>query len=360
MKILYVAPENVSGGFRLFAKGHAEKGNSARWITFFRNHYGFDEDLCFELKMMSDLSWVKQLRQFRAMLTGKAETSDLEGNPPFWSAGSPLSSFWFQLRDTVNDPVIRRAIQQHDLNGYDIYHFEQGVDPYRDSRWVSSLAGMGKKIVAFYHGSDIRNRGVIRRVLEATGLNLTSEIDLLDRLPGTRYLFLPIDTDTLTPSPRPPDGRIRICHAARNRWFKGSDIIESVVLELATRYPIDWIMIENQPNVVALEAKRASDIYIDQITDLGGWGYGVSSIEALALGIPTVTLINERVKRFIPDHPFVTADRQTLKSVLIGLVENRQELSVLGDTGRDWVVKRHSITSVTDCLYNYYAEAGMI
>jgi len=360
VKLLYVAPENVSGGFSLFARGHRARGNECRWITFFPNRFGFEEDLCFDLAMTADRDWVRRLRLVYRSGRGESDIRELAGSPPFWNAGSAAEALWFSLRDRINSPRIERAIEQYGLNDFDIYHFEQGIDPYRDGRWGKKLKAAGKKIVSFYHGSDLRNRGVIRPMLEVSDLNLTSEIDLLDRLPGMRYLFLPIDTDGLTPQPRTPDGRIRIGHAARNRAYKGSDDIERIVAKLAERYPIDWVMIENRTNDEALAMKRPCDIFIDQITDLGGWGYGVSSIESLALGIATVTRINSKVAEFIPDHPFVSADKETLERELERLIADRGYRKTVAERGREWVVRRHSLESVMNSLYDYYRLAGFL
>ncbi|MDP8229193.1 MAG: hypothetical protein P9M15_07050, partial [Candidatus Electryoneaceae bacterium] len=333
MKILYVAPEHISGGFSLFAKGHQHRGNDCRWVTFFRNQFGFPEDLCFDLLAMPVQGWVGWLRRLVNRTRGELDIVDLEGNPPIWRPASAMEDAWFKLRDFVNTPRIRHSIDRWKLSDYDIYHFEQGIDPFRDGRWIQELKSAGKGIVCFYHGTDLRNRGAIEAVHRVSDLNLTSEIDLLDRLPGMKYLYLPIDTDKLRPKPRRSDGRIRICHAARNRTMKGSDQIEAVVCKLAGQYPIDWVMIENMSHYQALEIKAECDIYIDQITDRGGWGYGASSVESLSLGLPTVTRINPQVADFLGDHPFVSANPDTLEKSLIPLIENedhRLELAVKG------------------------------
>lgn len=358
MRILYVAPEHVSGGFELFVKGHRRLGHEARWITFFRNKFGFAEDLCFDLRGMPTVSWVAALK--RSAKLGDRAGLPRGDTPPFWRPRTPVEPLLFALRDLQNQPRIRRAISRHHLDDFDIYHFEQGADPFRDGRWVRELSARGKAIVCFYHGSDVRQRGVLRVVHRCSRLNLTSEIDLLPRIPGMRYLYLPIDAEALKPTPRPPDGRIRIGHAARNRKLKGSDAIEAVVGRLAERYPIDWVMIENLPHPAALEMTAACDVFIDQITDLGGWGYGASSVEALALGIPTITKINEEVAAFLGRHPFVSATADTLENALAGLIEDEPRRRALSVEGRRWVEERHGLDAVMGCLYGYYREAGLL
>jgi glycosyltransferase involved in cell wall biosynthesis len=358
LRILYVAPEHVTGGFDLFVEGHRRRGNESRYVTFFQNQFGYPEDICLELIGMPTAGWVKSLKN-KAKL-GDQTRQPLSGTPPLRQPGGLFERLLFRCRDALNSSRINEVIQANDLDSFDIYHFEQGADPFRDGRWVKRLSKRGKGIVTFYHGTDVRNRGVFREVHEVSLLNLTSEIDLLPLIPGMRYLYLPIDTDRLRPEPRPPDGRIRIAHAARNRKYKGSDRIEEVVLNLARKYPIDWVMIENMPHAKSLELKAKSDIFIDQIADLGGWGYGASSVEALALGVATITRVNDQVSEFLGVHPFVDADGETLESKLIGLIEDIQLREQVAARGREWVIERHGLDNVMNCLYGYYHDAGLI
>jgi glycosyltransferase involved in cell wall biosynthesis len=361
VKILYVAPENVSGGFQLFTAGHKKRGNECRWVTFFKSLFGFEEDICFNLWGMPTKKWVNRLRWMLNIAESKPCLIDLDGNPPFWQPSSAMEDILYKFRDTVNRKRIRRTIKEFQLDEFDIYHFEQGIDPFRDCRWVKDLKRKGKAIVTFYHGTDLRNRGVIGGVHSASVLNLTSEIDLLYRIPGMKYLFLPIDIDKL-PSRKTLDTErpIRIGHAARNRYMKGSDFIEKVVNEIQDKYKIEWVMIENVNHSEALELKVECDIFIDQITDRGGWGYGASSVESLAMGIPTLTLINAKVAEFLGDNPFISVTPETLKSELIGLLENKERQQAISKYSREWVKERHGIDSVMETLYGYYSSAGLI
>lgn len=360
MKVLYVSPEHVSGGFGLFAQGHRDLGADCRYVTFFRSDFGFAEDLCFDLRFMPNLAWVAGIRHILNKLHSEQDIVDLCGNPPFWKPLSPFIKHFYNLRDLINKPRIENAIKQWKLEDYDIYHFEQGIDPYRDSRWVKKLAAMGKGIVCFYHGSDVRNRGVLKDVHERSQLNLTSEIDLLSRMDGIKYLYLPIDTDKIVPDPRPADGRIKISHAARNRKFKGSDLIESTVQRLIKNYPIDWVMIENVNHDKALQLKSGSDIFIDQITDAGGWGYGASSVESLAMGIATMTRINDGVAEFLGENPFISVTPDNLESQLSRLIEEPELRMHHAQLGRQWVIERHGLANVMKMLYGYYSEVGLI
>ena len=124
--------------------------------------------------------------------------------------------------------------------------------------------------------------------------------------------------------------------------------------------PVDWVMIENTSHSEALGLKAKCDIFIDQITDKGGWGYGASSIESAALGLPTLTLINPDVAAFLDSHPFVSVSVDNLREVLIMLIEDADLRQDYGRRGREWVVKHHSLKAVMDRLYGYYKDVGIL
>lgn len=344
----------------MFVQGHRDRGNECRFVTFFKSAWDYEEDICLNLRLMPNLSLVQRLRKTFRKAQHIPDVIDLGGSPPFWQPKSPLEKQLFQLRDMVNRKKIQKTIDTHDLNSFDIFHFEQGIDPFRDGRWVKELAGKGKGIVCFYHGSDLRNRGVIREVHHHAQLNLTSEIDLLSRIEGMKYLYLPIDTRLIEPVKHIERDKLRVGHAARNRYFKGSDKIERIVRDLEKEYSIEWVMIENMTHTEAMKVKISLDIFIDQITDAGGWGYGASSVESLAMGIPTMTRINPEVDKFLGNHPFISVDEHNLKRELIDLIESKEKRQNLSQISRKWVIERHDIESVMDVLYGYYDEAGLI
>ena len=60
------------------------------------------------------------------------------------------------------------------LLDYDIFHFEWGLEFYRDGRFVEKLYNLNKPIICTYHGTDLRSRGVIPKIDKMSTLNLTS------------------------------------------------------------------------------------------------------------------------------------------------------------------------------------------
>ena len=152
---------------------------------------------------------------------------------------------------------------------------------------------------------------------------------------------------------------IRIAHAPTNRFYKGSDLIISVCRKLESEKLVEFDLIENVSHADALERKGKSDIFINQIGNKGGWGYGMNSVESLSMGICTLTQINETYNRFIPHHPFIHITKNTLDLKLRKLIKNREKISTSGQDGKKWVEINHDIKNVSSKLYDYYRSIGL-
>jgi glycosyltransferase involved in cell wall biosynthesis len=359
MKILYISPEHISGTLPLFCKGHRDKGNYARYVTMFPTRFNFPEDMMMNLPLHPDKGWVIKGRRLLQKMSGKDPGHLAEGNPPFWEPYGLIGSSFFNMRDFLIKNLVQKFMDNYALWDYDIYHYEQGMDFLRDSSVAKRLKEKGKSIVCFYHGTDVRNRGVIREIHDLSDLNLTSELDLLEKYPGLKYLFLPIDTNDVVPVQH-ENKKIRIAHATRSRYNKGSDRIIDVVKCLEQKYPVELVLMENVHHEEVMKIKSTCDIYIDQIADKGGWGYGMSSVESLAQGLATCTYLNEKYLEFIPEHGFVNVNYNNLEEVLINLINDKDYRMEMAKKGREWVKKVHDIKIVTDELYKYYKQAGII
>ena len=358
MKILYISPEHTVGALSLWKKEHERRGNECRFVTLYRSASGFEEDICLDLPLVSTGKFYGNLRNFvyrnHGGLGGKRIK---EGYPPVWRPSNSAESLFFKMREFIWSAYFKRAILKYGLSNFDIYHLEWGMEFYRDGRFITEMKNEGKHIVCTYHGQDMRNRGVIPAIDALSDLNLTSELDLMQKHPDINYLFLPFDTSEYIPRIEPNE-LITVSHATRNRRAKGSDDILRICSELENEGKIKFLFIEDRPHSEVLEAKARSDIYIDQITDIG-WGYGMNSVEALSMGAVCFTKMNEQYLNFIPDNPFVNVTAGNLKSELTNLVTDRERIKRKMMESREWVVKYHDIVSVVDNLYEYYRKIGI-
>lgn len=359
MKILYISPENTVGVLSLWKKSHEERGNECRYLTFFRTASGYAEDICLDLPFVSSGKFYDKIRRLAYRTHGElGPETEKEGYPPIWKPQNAAESLFFKTREFVWSGIVDRAIKKYKLEDFDIYHFEWGMEFYRDGRFVKRLKELGKKIVCTYHGQDMRNRGVIQPVDELSDLNLTSELDLMYMHPKINYLFLPFDTSRYKARTKLND-IITVSHATTNRLAKGTDHILEICSKLENEGRIKFIFVEKRPHSEVLEVKSNSDIYVDQITDIG-WGYGMNSVEALSMGVVCLVNMNKKYNEFIPDHPFIHATVENLETKLIELVNDRDNLRRRMAKSRDWVVKKHDVRNVVENLYEYYSEKGWL
>ena len=358
MKILYIAPENIVGNLNLWKKIHEDRGHSCRYITYYPSTFGFPDDICLNLPLIKPSSKFLQLRKAVYNKTnGPTKTIELEGNPPVWSTGSVAVKGFFKLRDILWRLWIEPNIRKYDLLDFDIYHLETGLEFYRNGDFVRRIHNQNKPIFNIFHGVELRHRGVIQEIDKYITLNFTSELDLLDKHPNIKYLHLPFDVNSITPKSS-INNPVTICHATRNRYFKGSDKIIAICEQLVKEYGVKFILIENRPHQETMELKQQADIYIDQINNVAP-GYGMNSIEAMSMGQVCLANIDENYRAFMPDHPFVHVTPNSLKSKLKELISLPDEIISKGKTSRDWVEKHHSLEKVGDQLYNYYRESGV-
>ena len=358
LKILYISPEHTVGALSLWKREHEKRGNECRFVTLYRSASGFEEDICLDLPLVSAGKLYDKLRNFVYRSHGELGSKTVkEGFPPVWSPSNRAESIFFKMRESIWSRYVEKAIIKYGLSEFDIYHLEWGMEFYRDGRFITEMKKEGKHIVCTYHGQDMRNRGVIPAIDALSDLNLTSELDLMQKHPDINYLFLPFDTSEYEPR-REPNDLITVAHASRNRRAKGSDDILRICTGLEREGKIKFLFLEDRPHSEVLEAKARSDIYIDQITDIG-WGYGMNSVEALSMGAVCFTKMNERYNKFIPDHPFVNVSAENLKSELAGIIADRDKLKGKMIESREWVVKQHDIVRVMDKLYEYYRKIGI-
>lgn len=360
LKILYISPENTVGTLNLWKAEHERRGNNCRYVTFYPSAAAYPEDICLNLPLISPGSTYKKLRyRLQKRWYGRDPRSEKDGYPPMWQPENLPEKLWYRFRNLIWSFQVEAAIKKYALNDYDIYHFEWGLDFYRDAAFARRMKNAGKTIINTYHGQDMRNRGVIPEMDRIADLRLSSELDLLELHPKLKYLFLPFPTDYYSPGKRKLNSPVKVCHATTDRFFKGSEHIISVCRKLAAEKIMEFILIENMPHAEAMEVKKNCDINIDQLTDLGGWGYGMNSVESLSMGICTLAYLNDKYEKFIPDHPFVNTTPESLENNLRTLLEDPSQILIKGRQGLLWVRNNHDISRVADSLYEYYAQLGL-
>jgi len=354
LRVLHLSPQNYTGILTLFVKGHRYLGHESRLVTFYRAKNRYPEDICLNLPFVGPMEWLWKLKRFvrsgslRVPFTGTTERI-------FWSP-SRAESLLFPLRDLVWTPRIKKAEKKYGLTDFHVYVLEGGMSFFRDGRDVKRLREMGAHIVSNYHGLDLRMRGAIRPVWEATELHTTCEFDLYRRYEELEYLFLPFDTSVM-PQAAPTGNKVRICHAPRIRSVKGTEKILNAVENISKTLPVEMVLIEDMSHSEAVRLKATCHIAVDQIAS-GDMGYGVNSLESLSMGICTVTNLSGAYQEFIPDHPFALATPDSLEDVLRELVLDEDLRRKYAQAGPGWIERTHNWKTVAESMHERYKELG--
>lgn len=211
-----------------------------------------------------------------------------------------------------------------------------------------------RPLVLHHHGTEYRNkREAIDAACRSVGaVQVASTLDLLGS-PGVAWLPVVVDVDSLA-ALRSQGHGVRVAHSPTDPALKGTDALRAAMRGL----PAELDVIEGVPWAECLARKGLADVFVDQL-DLG---YGLSAVEAWAMGIPVVAGVTEpavraRMVETFGDLPFVEATADTLPDVLAWLVDDATARRDWGERGRAHVERFHSQRAVVDRLEPIYQQA---
>ncbi len=350
MRILHIAPSNIAGVPLCFVEAERRLGHKSRLITLMHNTQNRKEDICLHLpfirfwgtRFVKSLCISKERRSIRYI-------SDVPKSiPRYWYPESWIEAKMIQFREGIWRRKIQNAWIQYHLEDFDVYQLDGGLGFYRDGRLMRQMKEKGKKIICCYTGSDLRIRGVIPEIDQISHLNMTVEFDHLQFHPDIHHVMFPIDLSQFTVKKNRVGDKIRIGHAPTSRQAKGSDIIISHIRTLEKKLPVQLILIEGLSYLEAIDLKQSCHLFIDQI---GNLGYGMNSIEALAMGIPTCTSLAPRFEERYPDHPFIVINSHNISQKIAELVQHPERLHIIGMRGLEWVKNHHDSVKVVQQIH---------
>ena len=361
MKILYISPENTVGLLPIWKKAHEERGNTCEIITLYQSKQFSDNGICLNLPMINTGLIYRTARHlyYKMFRNHQGDYRELSGFPPTWSPAGIIDRTYINIREKIWKKSIEQAIVKYNLMDYDIYHLEWGLEFYRNGSFIKQLKKHNKKIVCSYHGQDMRTRGVIEPIDKLSDLNITSEFDLLPKHPNIKHLPLPFNVDNVKKREN-NSNQIVICHAPTNRYYKGSKKIISICQQIESENKnIKFILIENKSHNEVMKIKSQCDIHIDQIGDRGGWGFGMSSLEAMSMGLCCMTQM-DKCAPYMKDHPFIDVNEKNIKAEIELTIQNPDLIQQKKGESLKWVKENHSYNKVIDRLYDLYQESGII
>lgn len=349
-RILHIAPFNTAGVPLELVRAEQALGFASRLVTLSRSRQKFEEDICLDLPLLDHWSirLAKKLFSPRSRTNVSHEVSLPNEIPRIWKPNR-AEELLISVRERYWQDRIDAAIKKFNLLDFDVYQLDGGLEFFRNARIVRQLKANGKKIICCYTGSDLRVRGVIPEIDALSDCNVSVEFDHQFLHPNLTHVPFPINPDRFQKVHKPESGKLKITHAPTNRKAKGSDIIIPIVQRLEIEYPIEFILIENLPYQKAIEIKSQSDIFIDQIGDLG---YGISGIESLCMGIPTCSCVAPGFEKVYPDHPFILIDKHNLREQLIKLIEDKGYRDSKAKDGYEWVRRVHHSQAVVQKIHN--------
>ncbi len=286
-------------------------------------------------------------------------------------------------------------------NKYDVFHFNAGKtlmdypqlfinyldrDFYKNKKCLMTFNGCGARLK--YQSSQLNRYGACNeaecgkeycasqkyeenkvkrfKIIEETGMTLFSvNPDLMNFLPE-KTIFIPYTISGWCDIEQQPvkdirsNDVIRIVHAPTNRLIKGSEDIIKIVERIKEKNPgkVELQLIENMSHNDAIEAYKKADIIIDQIRI--GW-YGAFAVEAIKLGKPVITYINERDLKYISPQmkkdvleAFFNANKDNLEDVLQEIVDSPDLLKSKYQLQKEYIYNYHDPIKIAKQMISYY------
>ncbi len=345
MKILHFAIENFARIPANMVKAEKKLGHDSFLVIPYKpSTYFSDEDYCLNLPLMGgNLKKIKSLFRYnRISNSNLRKKTNKETNK--WNAGNKFLSLLFKIRDLIWEKKIRDFFKEVDIKSFDILFLDGGAGFLRSGKLVNELKEQDLKIIVTYCGSDFRSRGAIPYIENICDYRLTFEHDhtLID--PELDYYFAPFVLPDYSPKPNLKNSSfIRIGHAPTNRLAKGTEAIFVALEKLKAETNIEIVFIENLPHSEALQKKASCDIFIDNIGEIG---YGINSLESLAMGVPTAVQIMPDLQEIISDHPFININEQNIYKELNSYIKSNKKREKKIAAGKEWVMKYHDPVSI--------------
>ena len=351
LKIVHIAPTNLSGVPGELVRAERELGHESRLVTLFRDRRRYYEDICLELPFIdfSGTQWIKRLVSAPERQRVDNRLRIPQQIPLRWQPHGVLERLLVRMRDRLWRPKIQAAIRAHELEGFDVYQLDGGLDFTRQPHFIPAMRTAGRCIICCYTGSDLRTRGVIPEIDDVSCLNVSVEFDHRLLHPRLHHVFFPFDVRRFRPRDTTRSRRVlRIGHAPTSRAAKGSDEIIPVLQELSRKGRVEIALIERLPYDAAIALKGSCDLFVDQIGDLG---YGINALEALAMGIPALSCLAPGFAEAYPDHPFVEVNAGNLMQELERLLDDGDYRRHLSLAGPQWVARHHDARAVVQQIH---------
>ncbi len=363
--VLHIALENTAGVPYNVMNMQNMFDMPSRLISLYKVAFDFPEDICLNLPIPRSKIAIKwrdiKLKNLQKDITLKDE--DKWTYMPYFAPKNSAEKLYMKYRENKNKATFLKILDSVGADSFDIIHFDGGMDFFSDSRTAKKWKSAGKKIVNCYFGDDLRTRGIVKEMDELSDLNLTFEYDHTLRHPSINFLFFPFEGTKIEPASDEGYSSskvLRVVHSPTHRYIKGTEFVLDAIEKVKKKKQFEFVLLENLPRDEIIKIKSTCHIAIDQIGNRGGTGYGISSLETLSMGLPTITDMNCGMDTWLPENPFIVAGKDNLAEKLTQLLDNEELRMKKRDESRKWVEKYHSYRSVFEKLTQYYKSHSII
>ncbi len=262
----------------------------------------------------------------------------------------PALETYDELRD-----VLRQA---------DVFHFHMLADehlalgPLRVAEYLRD-----QPIVHHHHGEPqfrADPRKFARQELALGRPALVSTPDLLRAYPEAKWLpnTVPLDNPDYQPFPDKTSGDVTVAHSPTRRDLKNTSEFLAAVEHVRRQDPrLRPRLIENTLHRKCLQLKRTSDISYDHMQGY----FGVSSLESLSQGVPTIAGLDlwclQHIHKFAGTsvNPWVIARTQDqLEDALLTLLLDEPQRTEVGFLSRAWMKKHWTEEKIAQRLSGFY------
>jgi len=220
---------------------------------------------------------------------------------------------------------------------YDIIHWH-----YPRQRKTINIYSKIKHVVKHYHGTDLR--GKFER-----DFCIVSTPDLLEYAPNSTYIPNPINVEEIKPIYKTTNLKPIITYYYST--ISKVEIVEKAKSKMGKKY--QFIELKGYRHEDALNLLANSDLFID--IRLNGW-YGVTSIEAMALGKPVIGDIKDEFRnKYNP--PIIQYNSYENLTNTINEILNNEDLRIsYAVNSRRYVERIHNTKTVVNELIKIYSK----
>lgn len=266
---------------------------------------------------------------------------------------------WLESFDEVEE-VLRNS---------DVIHFHMTANEYLRVGPLHLQDYIGGKLLVHHHHGEPLFRANPREFAESEIAQgrpaLVSTPDLHKMYPEATYLpnlvpqndasYLPVDRGALL------NDYFVVSHSPTRKDLKNTDTFIETCERLSSRLKyFKYKIIEMTAHLECLRKKRDSSVFFDHMQGY----YGVSSLEALAMGIPTIAGLDEwnqeEIRRFAgtDELPWVIArNPEMLEEVLTMLYSDEKMWKTCSAAARRFIEDHWSDRKIAERLANFYSRS---